>query len=418
MNKTYLVALVTLLASTAVTGYGQLTTSVSELPVVSPEEVGMSTEKLADVDKAMQTFLDDKKMVGGIVMIARRGKVCFHKAYGLADREEMEPMKTDSILRIYSMTKAITTAAALMLCDEGKLSVDDPVAKYIPELTAPVVLSGDGDAVSAKVMTVADLMRHTSGLSYGWSNDRLGKLYRQRKLLDRNSTLEEIISRMSEMPLRFEPSTGWEYGVSTDVLARVIEVASEKPFDEFLEQRFFAPLDMRDTGFYVPAEKQGRFAACYTASGLNRMSDQDSLYANEPKFKSGGGGLVSTSRDYMRFLMMIERGGELDGKVFLQPETVKLMTTNQLPKDVGWIRFGNEVRTGVGFGFGFNVRDQMSDWDPNGRLGEYGWGGAASTHYWVSPNDELIVITMEQVMPYRWLTEFGLKKQIYDAIID
>ncbi|MEM0927135.1 MAG: serine hydrolase domain-containing protein, partial [Planctomycetota bacterium] len=396
---------------------GQSATSF-ELPVASPSEVGLSAKKLAEVDRAMARFIENGELVGGIVMIARRGKVCFSESYGLSDREKKQPMTTDSLIRIYSMTKSITTAAALMLCEEGKMSVDDPVAEFIPELSTPVVVSGASEVPAEKVMTVADLMRHTSGLSYGWSNDRLGKFYRDRSLLDRESTLEEMASKMTSMPLRFEPGTAWEYGVSTDVLARVIEVVSGMPFEQFLQERLFDPLDMRDTGFCVPPENLSRLAACYSEDELKRLPQQDRLYASEPAFKSGGGGLVSTARDYMHFLMMIQRGGTLNGKRYLSAESVKSMTTNQLPKGVGWIRFGDEVREGVGFGFGFNVRDKMSDWDPDGRVGEYGWGGAASTHYWISPNDELIVITMEQVMPYRWLTEFGLKKQIYDAIID
>ncbi|MEL6106924.1 MAG: serine hydrolase domain-containing protein [Planctomycetota bacterium] len=388
-----------------------------EIPSVAPEQVGMSSEKLAEVSRVMRGYVEDQKMVGGIVLIARKGKVCFFEAYGQADRESNRPMRKDSILRFYSMTKSITTAAALMLCDEGKLSVEDPVSKYVPELATLNVISDEGDQPAIGAMTIADLMRHSSGLSYGWSGDRLAQLHNERNLLDAGNTLEQMVGKMENMPVRFEPGSGWEYSVATDVLGRVVEVVSQQPFDTFLQKRVFDPLDMRDTGFYVPADKRSRFAACYSGQ-LARLKEQDQKYENAPAFKSGGGGLVSTARDYMRFLMMIERGGVFGGKRYLQPETVKSMRTNQLSESVGWIRFGAEVREGVGFGFGFSVREKMSDWDPHGRVGEYGWGGAASTHYWISPKDELIVITLEQVMPYRWLTEFGLKKQIYDAIID
>ncbi|MEO1525186.1 MAG: serine hydrolase domain-containing protein [Planctomycetota bacterium] len=391
--------------------------SVQEIETVQPELVGMSSDKLETVDQIMRGYLDDGKMVGGIVLIARKGKICFFEAYGQADREADRVMQKDSILRFYSMTKAITTTAALMLCDEGKLDVTDPVSKYIPQLQSPTVLSPEGDRTAKNEMTVADLMRHTSGLTYGWSGDRLAQLHNERGLLERSNTLEQMAGKMENMPIRFEPSTGWEYSIATDVLARVVEVASGKSFEDFLRERLLDPLDMRDTDFHVPPEKQNRFAACYSGQ-LKRLAEQDTLYETEPAFKSGGGGLVSTARDYLRFLMMIERGGELDGKRYLKPETVKSMQTNQIPDGVGWIRFGAEVREGVGFGFGFSVRDQMSGWDSGGRVGEYGWGGAASTHYWISPKDELIVITLEQVMPYRWLTEFGLKKAIYDSIIE
>ncbi|MEO1618669.1 MAG: serine hydrolase domain-containing protein [Planctomycetota bacterium] len=388
------------------------------IPIATPEAVGMSASKLSNVDQAMKDFVADGKMVGGIVMIARRGKICFFESYGLADREGNQAMEKDTIVRIYSMTKAITTAAALMLVDEGKLRVDDAVSKYIPELSSLKIVSQEGETPAQRAMTVADLMRHTSGLTYGWSNDRLARVQNERGLLDRDKSLEEMAGKMADMPIRFEPSTGWEYGISTDVLGRVIEVVAEVPFETFLQARLLDPLEMRDTDFYVPPEKQSRLAACYSAGELKRLDEQDTLFLDEPAFKSGGGGLVSTASDYMKFLMMIERGGELFGKRYLKPETTRLMTSNQLPEGVGWIRFGQEVREGVGFSFGFSVREEMSNWDPDGKVGEYGWGGAASTHYWVSPKDELIVITIEQVMPYRWLTEFGVKKQIYDSIVD
>lgn len=398
---------------------------VAELPMATPEAVGMSSDKLAAVDQIMQGYVDDGKMMGGIVMIARKGKVCFFEDYGLADREEGRAMNKDSILRFYSMTKAITTTAALMLHDAGKLNVNDPVSKYVPELGDLKVIPADGaDDESALTraknpMTIADLMRHTSGLTYGGSDNALhNRLFKEHDPISRDITLAEMPARLKNVPLRFEPSSAWEYGISTDVLGLVVEVAAGQPFDDYLSSQLFEPLDMRDTGFHVPAEKQSRFAACYkpTEEGFDRMDAEDEKYRAAPAFKSGGGGLVSTARDYMRFLMMIERGGELHGRRYLQPETLKLMTTNQTPSEAGWVRFGGEDRVGVGFGFGFNVRDKMSDWDPGGRVGEYGWGGAASTHYWISPNDELIVIALEQIKPYRWLTEFGLKKPIYDAI--
>ena len=214
--------------------------------------------------------------------------------------------------------------------------------------------------------------------------------------------------------------TVWHYSISIDLLGRVVEVASGKTLDDFFRQRIFEPLDMRDTGFFVPAEHVQRLAANYNSDGKGTLTISNAIeadrYLTKPAFYSGGGGLVSTARDYLRFLVMIAGGGQLNDKRLLKTETVALMTTNQLSKDVGWISFGKEVRGGVGFGFGFNVRDEMSDWDPQGRLGEYGWGGAASTHYWVSPKDDLIVVTLEQVMPYQWHTELKLKGLIYDAI--
>ena len=389
-----------------------------EIPIAIPEEVGMSSTKLNQVNEIMQGYVDDGEMVGGIVIVARKGKICFFESYGLADREQGRAMEKDSILRFYSMTKSITTAAALMLHEQGKLNVDDPVSKYIPELADAQIVTDDGNRPAENTMTIADLMRHTSGLTYGGSkNEAHNQLHHKHKPIDPDITLSQMPARLKKIQLAFEPSTAWEYGISTDVLGRVIEVASGKSLEAFFNDNLLRPLDMRDTGFHVPADKLSRFAACYepTDDGFQPKQEEHDKYLQSPAFESGGGGLVSTARDYMRFLMMIQQGGQLDGRRYLKPETVRLMTTNQTPAQAGWVQFG-EVREGVGFGFGFNVRDKMSDWDPDGRVGEYGWGGAASTHYWVSPKDDLIVITLEQIRPYRWLTEFGLKKVIYEAI--
>ena len=297
----------------------------------------------------------------------------------------------------------------------------DPV-KYLPELKDVQVAAGDELKPATHVMTIADLMRHTAGYSYGGTGNKLhDEGFRALNFFDRAMTLEQMQSQLGGVPLPFEPGTDWMYGVSIDVLGRVVEVVSGQSLDEFFSQRIFEPLGMDDTGFHVPADKVNRFAANYNSDskGNLRLGDSptNSSYLTPPVMLSGGGGLVSTAGDYMRFLLMIGGGGEFGGTRLMKPETVSLMTTNQVPKEAGWVTFGDQVRTGVGFGFGFNVRDEMSDWDPDGKVGEYGWGGAASTHYWVSPNDKnLVVITIEQIMPYQWLTEFKLKGMIYDTI--
>jgi CubicO group peptidase (beta-lactamase class C family) len=393
-----------------------------EIPVAEPSEVGMSAEKLARVDAAMQELIEQNRIPGGIVMIARHGKVVHLQAYGKMDLASDKPMTPDAIMRFYSMSKAITTAAALMLYDEGKLDVNDPVSKYLPELKGATVAQGDEAKPTTLEMTIADLMRHTAGYSYGAGKQKLhNDAYRELNLLDRSQTLATMQSKLGKLPLDFEPSTDWEYGISIDILGRVIEVVSGETLDDFFRERIFMPLDMRDTAFYVPQEKVARFATNYNSDGKGKLTIGDapdkSQYLTKPAFYGGGGGLVSTARDYMRFLLMIASEGEFQGARLLKPETVKLMTTNQVPKEVGWIKFG-DVREGVGFGYGFSVRVEMSDWDPEGRVGEYGWGGAASTHYWVSPKDDLAVITLEQIMPYSFETEFRLKGLIYDAIED
>ena len=396
--------------------------SAGELPIARPEEAGMSSERLSKVSAAMDELVKEKKLAGGIVMIARRGKVVHLQSHGMLDIEAEIPMRDDAIVRIYSMTKAITTVAALKLYDEGKLGLDDPVSKHLPEMKGCSVQGKDGLFIPEQEMTIRDLMQHTAGLSYGASgNEVADTLFRDANVLDPNSTLADMTGKLGQLPLTFEPGKDWRYGVSSDVLGRVVEVVSGQPLDEYFQQRIFAPLDMKDTGFFVPDDKLERFAVNYTSDGKGKLTPLDapakSAYRKSPVLLSGGGGLVSTARDYMRFLMMIAQGGELDRMRILSDKSVGLMTSNQLPESVGWIKFGTEVREGVGFSLGFSVRVKSSTWDPQSRIGEYGWGGAASTHYWTSPKDELIVVTMEQTMPYSFLTEFAVKGLIYDAVI-
>ena len=396
-------------------------TAARELPVAKPEEVGMSSAKLATVDDILKGFIAEKKLAGCIVAIARKGKVVHFGTYGKMDVERDKPMKPDSIFRIYSMSKAITTAAALILFDEGKYELDDPVSKYIPEFKELSVLR-EGQAEPAKrQMTVRDLMRHTSGLSYGFvGNSAVEKRYKKDKPIDRAGDLPTMITKLSGIPLAFEPGTKWQYSVSIDVLGRLIEIWSGNKFEDFLAERICKPLEMKDTAFDVPKGKVDRFTANYAPNGSGELRLIDdpakSRYLTPAGLASGGGGLVSTTRDYLRFLQMVLNGGELHGKRILKKKTVRLMTRNQLPKKIMPIRIGPIPRVGVGFGLGFSTRVSMGPWDPGGRVGEFGWGGAASTHYWVSPKDELVVVTMEQIMPYSFMTEWAVKKLIYDAI--
>ena len=396
------------------------TVLAQELKIVPPESVGMSGKKLAKVDDAIAELMDESKIPGAVVIVAKNKQIVHFKAYGQRDLENRLPMQKDTIFRIYSMTKAITTAAAMMLVEDGKLDLDAPVAKYLPEVKDWPVAEADADAISARPMTVRDLIRHTSGLTYGGAGvDAHDQAYRELNLMDRDRSLAEFSKLLAELPLAFQPGTDWHYGISIDVLGRVVEVASGQSLDEFFTQRIFQPLAMSDTAFYVPEKKVDRFAANYTlADGELTLRDKvaESRYLKKPAFLSGGGGLVSTASDYMTFLLMLGNQGEWSGKRLLKAETVAEMVKNHVPESVGWIKFGKQVRTGVGFGLGFSVREKMSDWDPQGRVGEYGWGGAASTHYWSSPKDDLIIVTLEQVMPYSFATEFRVKGLIYDAL--
>jgi len=393
-----------------------------DLPFIKPEKVGMDAKKLKRVDQKMEELIKEDRLAGGIVVVARKGKVVHFGTYGKRDLENDLPVEKDTIFRIYSMTKAITSVAALMLNEEGKLSLDDPLSKYFPSLKAIKVLDKDELVEPNREATVADLLRHTSGLTYAWSsNNKIRQAMKDAGVLDRDKELVPMMNGMDKVPLLFQPGSDWVYGCSTDVLGGVVEVASGIPLDRFFRERIFKPLEMEDTGFYVPANKADRFAANYNfKDGKLTLKDdpKTSRYLENPAFKSGGGGLCSTAQDYIRFLLMIENGGKFDGKRYLKKKSVKLMTTNQVSEEAGWVTFGNQIREGVGYGYGFSVRVKMSDWDPYGRVGEYGWGGAASTHYWVSPKDELVVLTLEQVMPYSFNTEWALKGLIYDALLD
>jgi CubicO group peptidase (beta-lactamase class C family) len=397
------------------------------LPTSTPAAEGMSAEKLAKVGQIMNGFIQDKKIAGGLVLIARNGKVVFEKTYGQRDLERKLPVEPDTIFRIYSMSKALASAAALILVDEGKLDLDAAVAKYLPEFANMQVVDGetesDGKAErpAKSPITVKDLFRHTSGITYGNpAGSRTEKRFEYTDVLDMQSDLALMSTKLGQIPLEFDPGTKWKYGASIDVLGLLMQKISGQPLDEFLEERIFEPLAMTDTAFYVPADKQSRFAANYYADGQGGLIIRDdpnkSGYLHKPGLLSGGGGLVGTARDYLRFLLMIENDGEWNGQRILKPESVALMRTNQLPKGVDWIGFGEDKRTGVGFGLGFSVTVELGEKTEANRQDEYGWGGAASTHYWVSPQDNLIVITMEQRWPYSPETEEALKPVIYGAI--
>lgn len=393
-----------------------------EIPTAKPEDVGMSSEALAKIDPAVEKLIKQKKLAGGSVLVLRQGKIIYKKQFGFASRAAKKPLAEDTIFRIYSMTKAITSAAALMLHDEERLKLDDPISKHLPEFESLTVWKGGAEPIKASpAPTVRDLLRHTAGFSYGWGGTPVDRLYQKFKPLDRNKTLSEMTRAVADVPLLYRPGKKWVYGINTDVLARVVEAASGKKFSTFLEERFFTPLGMTDTGFHVPADKADRLADVYAGKAgvlVTAEPAKESPFLKSPAHQSGGGGLVSTITDYGRFLQMIANGGNFQGKTYLKKDTVRLMTTNQLPKEIPAIILGQQ-RHGTGFGLGFSVRTAIDNrWDKDARLGEFGWGGMASTHYWVSPKDELVVVTMEQTLPYNSNMEKTLKPIIYEAIIN
>jgi CubicO group peptidase (beta-lactamase class C family) len=394
-----------------------------ELPRARPEAVGLSADKLGRIKSVVQSAIDKKQTAGVVVLVARRGKVAYLESFGKMDVAADTAMPADVIVRIYSMTKPVTTVAALMLYEEGKLGLDDPVAKHLPEFKhVRVYAGGPGKTVPAKrEMTVRDLMRHTSGLTYGaFGNTPVDKLYVANKVGAPVGSLADLVSKLAKLPLQDHPGTRFRYSFSTDVLARIVEVVSGKPFDEFLRDRIFRPLDMHDTGFLVPAEKLGRFATAYRRGGKGGLEVADapatSRFRSRPKLLSGGGGLVSTARDYARFCQMLLNGGQLQGKRLLREKTVRQMTTNQLPAGTPTMTVGSLRLPGLGFGLGVSVRLDAKTPKPDPAAGEYGWSGYASTYFWIAPKQELFAVVLQQLVPFNPELQVALKPVVYAAI--
>jgi len=383
-----------------------------EIPRAKPEEVGMSDERLAKVKSKIQEMVDDRKIAGAITVVARRGRIVHFETYGLRDLDENMPVEKDTIMRFYSMSKPITTVAAMTLYDESRLKLDEPVEKYVPELKGLKVYHAAQPVEPDRKVTVRDLMRHTSGLTYGiFGNSPVDQIYKKERIIG-SRDLQSMVEKLGRIPLMHQPGTRWHYSVSTDVLGCLVEKVSGRKLDVFFQERIFRPLDMRDTAFFVPKAKVDRFSSCYSpgSEGLKvKEKFNASHYLMPPSFLSGGGGLVSTARDYMRFCQMLINKGELFGARVLKAETVDMMTKNQLPQDVYW---GGKN----GFGLGFSV--QTRGGGSTAHVGEYGWGGAASTHFWISPRDDLAVVALSQLMPFSPQLQNAVKPLVYEAIVD
>lgn len=392
----------------------------SELSVTDPGVVGMSREKLQMVGNAVQGFIRDKRIAGASVMISRKGKIVYAGTFGLRDIENQKPMTEDTIFRVYSMTKAVTSVAAMILVESGQLRLEDTVSKHLPAFTKAQVWKDAQLVAPRKPATVKDLLCHTSGYSYGDTGiQEIDLPHLEHGALGETTKLSDFSTQTARIPMAFEPGTGWLYGISTDLLGAVVERASGMALDQFFESRIFTPLGMIDTGFIIPEDKRMRLAAAYNSDNQGSLSRRNSdlfTYSSRTRLLSGGGGLASTIVDYTRFLQMIANGGEWNGQRLLQKKTVETMTRNHLSGPAMPIRFPGNIRHGTGFGLGFSVKTAQTDWNKAGRLGEYGWGGMLSTHFWISPADQLVVVTMEQTYPFDFLLEDALKPLIYAAI--
>jgi len=375
---------------------------------------GLDPARLSRIETMVQSYVDAKQIPGAVTLVARRGRIAHVTVQGAKAFESPEPMRRDTLFRIYSMSKPITSVAVLMLYEEGKLRLTDPVSKWIPELAKPRVLrdvNGPLDAVdpSPSEISVRDLLTHCSGLAYPFTTTgTLAKAYEESGVMGTPMALTgaEFAARLGKLPLAHAPGTRWNYSVSTDVLGLLIERASGMPFADFLAQRVFAPLGMKDTAFYVPAEKLDRLASNYMPNAQGGLDLLDapatSSYRTLPTFPSGGGGLVSTADDYARFALMLAGGGKLGDVRLLSRKTVELMATNHLTtseQDGFGIR-GTRVFAGNGFGLGVMVQTDEAGYRGLGSVGKNGWGGAAGTWYWVDPEEDLVAVLMIQRMSF------------------
>lgn len=398
------------------------------LETIRPEEVGMSPARLERLTGALQRYVDDGELAGAVALVARHGHIAYFESVGLADVERKAAMRRDTIFRIASQTKAIVSVGIMVLQEEGRLLTTDLVSKYIPAYSSTSVAvareGGGYDVVPAnRPISIRDLLTHTAGIGYGygvaadrWQQAGIQGWY----FADRNEPIGATIERIAELPFDAQPGTEWVYGYSTDILGVVIEKASGMSLAEFLRQRIFEPLGMVDTHFYLPPDKRDRLAAVYSVSesgGLERAPEPGAMvgqgaYVDGPRRSySGGAGLLSTANDYARFLQMLLNGGELGGTRILSRKSVELMTADHL-HDIAF-------RDGVGFGLGFSVVEDLGSRGVPGTVGEFGWGGAYHSSYWVDPAEDLIVVYFTQLIPAGNRDDHAkLRALVYQSIED
>jgi len=411
LNISALAVAVSLALSTASSGIAQTAVKpLTNLPTATPESVGFSSERLENLHSLIQGEIDHKQLAGAITLLARHGKIIDYRTYGMSDLATSKPMTNDTIFRDYSMTKPVTGVAMMILYEQGKWLPTDPIAKYIPEFAHLKVFNGvDADGKMILVdpdhaPTMRELMSHSAGFSYGSGSTVVDAMYKDLKPMQ-SANLQEMIDKLAKIPLNYQPGKGWTYSLSMDIEGYLVEKLSGQSLPDFMRDHIFTPLGMKDAGFFVPADKRARFATGYNANAQGELVPSQSTpgpptdYATEPTLPSGGGGLVSTIEDYYRFAQMLGNGGQLNGTRVLAPATVKLMTSNHLPKEIltGQFGIGQHIMR-PGFGYGFNcavVFDPPEANLPDGK-GTFFWDGAAGTWFWVDPTNDLVFVGMIQ----------------------
>lgn len=410
---------------------------------VDPEEVGMISSRLAGIRKVMEPYVDSGKITGLSTLLARKGKVVHFDQVGTMDRESAVPLIDDAIFRIYSMTKSITCTALMTLYEKGCFQLDDPVSKYLPAFERMQVLETGGQGninqIDAAVpITIHHLLTHTAGLTYDFLEDSpVCEMYRQARLFNRaDRSLEELVSELARLPLAFQPGSVWHYSMAIDVLAHLVEVLSDKPFGQVLEDTIFKPLEMADTSFFVPRVKKSRIVTMYGLpdlgeqgmtlsrileawnSGFNEKIDVSTTYpdSNQGSFERGGHGLFSTVSDYLKYCQMLLNGGTLNGNRILSRKTIDLMFMNHLPLSLLPFKVADPPDYGYGFGLGSRVLMNVAESLKPGSVGEYGWAGVGKTYFWVDPVEEIIGILMAQSMMQFDMPERELQVIAYAAI--
>jgi CubicO group peptidase (beta-lactamase class C family) len=401
---------------------------------LAPKRAGFAPERINRITEHLdKNYIAPGKIAGCQTLVARHGHVAYFKSQGLMDRERRKPLTDDTIFRLYSMTKPIASVALMTLFEQGHFQLNDPVSRFIPAWRDHKVwVSGEGASMEttapARPMTMRHVLSHTGGLTYGASNHPVDRVYREVGVgRGTGETLAGFAEKLAKVPLRYQPGQRWMYSLSSDVCGYLVEAISGKPFDQYLQETIFDPLDMKDTSFMVAPRKADRFAANYERKAdktLKLIDDPErSNYLKQPTFFSGGGGLTGTTADYFRFCEMLRRGGELDGVRILGPRTIELMHLNHLAdgKDLSAMAIGAFSETayeGVGFGLGFAMTLGQVEAGALGG-GDYYWGGAASTIFWLDPKEDLVVVFMTQLMPSATFNFRGqLRNIIYSAIVE